>query len=47
MSYGYVNPVVAIVLGTFLGGERLPGRAFAAGAAVLGSVALISLGGKK
>ena len=47
MSYAYVNPVVAVVLGTFLGGERLPMRAFAAGAAVLGSVALISLGGRK
>ena len=47
MSYAYVNPVVAVVLGTFLGGERLPVRAFTAGAAVLGSVALISLGGKK
>jgi drug/metabolite transporter (DMT)-like permease len=47
MSYAYVNPVVAVVLGTFLGGERLPVRALTAGAAVLGSVALVSLGGKK
>ena len=47
MSYAYVNPVVAVVLGTVLGGERLPVRALTAGAAVLGSVALVSLGGKK
>ena len=47
MSYAYVNPVVAVVLGTVFGGERLPVRAFTAGAVVLGSVALISLGGKK
>jgi drug/metabolite transporter (DMT)-like permease len=47
MSYAYVNPVVAVVLGTALGGERLPLRALAAGAAVLGSVCLISFGGKR
>jgi drug/metabolite transporter (DMT)-like permease len=47
LSYAYVNPVVAVVLGTALGGERLPLRAITAGAAVLGSVCLISLGGKK
>ncbi|MET0594721.1 MAG: drug/metabolite exporter YedA, partial [Polyangiaceae bacterium] len=47
LSYAYVNPVVAVVLGTALGGERLPLRALTAGAAVLGSVCLISLGGKK
>jgi drug/metabolite transporter (DMT)-like permease len=47
MSYAYVNPLVAVILGTVLGGERLPARAFAAGAAVLGSVCLISIGGKK
>jgi drug/metabolite transporter (DMT)-like permease len=47
MSYAYVNPVVAVVLGTALGGERLPVRALTAGAAVLGSVCLISVGGKK
>jgi drug/metabolite transporter (DMT)-like permease len=47
MSYAYVNPVVAVVLGTALGGERLPLRALAAGAAVLGSVCLISVGARK
>ena len=47
LSYAYVNPVVAVVLGTALGGERLPVRALGAGAAVLGSVCLISMGGKK
>jgi drug/metabolite transporter (DMT)-like permease len=47
MSYAYVNPVVAVILGTALGGERLPLRALTAGAAVLGSVCLISVGGKK
>jgi drug/metabolite transporter (DMT)-like permease len=47
LSYAYVNPVVAVVLGTMLGGERLPVRAFTAGAAVLGSVCLISMGGRK
>jgi drug/metabolite transporter (DMT)-like permease len=47
LSYAYVNPLVAVVLGTALGGERLPVRALGAGAAVLGSVCLISMGGKK
>jgi drug/metabolite transporter (DMT)-like permease len=47
LSYAYVNPVVAVVLGTVLNGERLPLRALTAGAAVLGSVCLVSLGGKK
>ncbi len=47
LSYAYVNPVVAVVLGTMLGGEHLPLRALTAGAAVLGSVCLISLGGRK
>jgi len=47
MSYAYVNPVVAVILGTVLGGERLPLRALGAGAAVLGSVCLISVGSKK
>jgi drug/metabolite transporter (DMT)-like permease len=47
MSYAYVNPVVAVVLGTVFGGERLPVRALTAGAVVLGSVALISFGSKK
>jgi drug/metabolite transporter (DMT)-like permease len=47
LSYAYVNPLVAVVLGTVLGGERLPVRALGAGAAVLGSVCLISMGGKK
>jgi drug/metabolite transporter (DMT)-like permease len=47
MSYAYVNPVVAVILGTTLGEERLPMRALSAGAAVLGAVYLISVGGKK
>jgi drug/metabolite transporter (DMT)-like permease len=47
LSYAYVNPVVAVILGTALGGERLPVRALGAGAAVLGSVCLISMGSKK
>jgi len=47
MSYAYVNPLVAVLLGTALGGERLPLRALTAGAAVLGSVCLISMGGKR
>jgi drug/metabolite transporter (DMT)-like permease len=47
MSYAYVNPVVAVVLGTVFGGERLPVRALAAGGAVLGAVGLVSLGRKR
>ena len=42
-TYAYVNPVVAVLLGTWLGGERLPPLALAATAVIVGGVALVSL----
>ncbi len=40
-SYAYVNPVVALTLGYFFGGERFGASAMAGSALVLGSVFLI------
>ena len=42
-TYAYVNPVVAVVLGVVLGGERLPALAITAMAVILSGVALVSL----
>lgn len=42
-TYAYVNPAIAVLLGVMLAGERLPARAIAAMAIILGSVALVSL----
>ena len=44
MSYAYVNPVVAVILGTLVGGEALGPSTFAAGALVLLGVALLVTG---
>jgi drug/metabolite transporter (DMT)-like permease len=41
-TYAYVNPLVAIVVGHFVGGEALSGRVLLAAAMVLGAVALIT-----
>ena len=42
-TYAYVNPVVAVLLGVALGGERLPPTAFVAMGVIVGGVALVSL----
>jgi drug/metabolite transporter (DMT)-like permease len=39
-TYAYINPVVAVVLGHFLGNEVLTGRTLLAGTVILASVAL-------
>ena len=43
-TYAYVNPVVALALGTMLGGEALTPRTLLAGAVLLGAVVLITAG---
>lgn len=43
-TYAYVNPVVAVLLGVVLGGERLPPQAFLAMTIIVGGVALVSIG---
>ncbi len=42
-TYAYVNPVVAVLLGVALGGERLPSLAWVAMSVIVGGVALVSL----
>ncbi|GAB1343568.1 drug/metabolite exporter YedA [Gemmatimonas sp.] len=42
-TYAYVNPLVAVLLGVALGGERLPPTAFVAMGVIVGGVALVSL----
>ena len=42
-THAYVNPVVAVLLGTFFNGERLSGLQFAGLVVILGSVLLINL----
>jgi drug/metabolite transporter (DMT)-like permease len=42
-TYAYVNPLVAVLLGTWLGGERLPPVAMLAMGVIVGGVALVSL----
>jgi len=44
-TYAYVNPAVAVLLGVLLAGERLPARAVAAMAVILGGVAMVSIAG--
>ena len=41
-TYSYVNPLVAILLGYFLGKEALTPRILLAAALIVGSVALVS-----
>lgn len=43
-TYAYVNPVVAIALGTVLGGEALTSRTLLAAAVLLGAVVIITAG---
>lgn len=43
-SYAFVNPLVALTLGTWLGAETLPGRAWFAAALIVGAVALVVAG---
>jgi drug/metabolite transporter (DMT)-like permease len=43
--YGYVNPLVAVVVGALILGERFGGREAVATALVLGAVALARRGG--
>lgn len=42
-TYAYVNPVVAVLLGVAVGGERLPKLAWVAMSVIVGGVALVSL----
>jgi drug/metabolite transporter (DMT)-like permease len=44
-TYAYVNPIVAVLLGVALGGERLPPTAFAAMGIIIGGVVLVNLVG--
>jgi len=41
-TYAYVNPLVAVLLGVALGGERLPQLAWIAMTIIVGGVALVS-----
>jgi drug/metabolite transporter (DMT)-like permease len=43
-TYAYVNPVVAVLLGTLLAGEHLPSQALLAMLVIVGGVVLASLG---
>jgi drug/metabolite transporter (DMT)-like permease len=42
-TYAYVNPVVAVLLGVWLGGETLPARAVMASVIIVSGVALVSM----
>jgi drug/metabolite transporter (DMT)-like permease len=42
-TYAFVNPVVAVLLGTMFAGEQLSPRIVSAGAVIVGAVALITL----
>ncbi|MCC6243634.1 MAG: drug/metabolite exporter YedA [Gemmatimonadaceae bacterium] len=46
-TYAYVNPVVAVLLGVLLAGERLPSQAVLAMCVIVGGVAMVSLGGHR
>ena len=45
-TYAYVNPLIAIGLGYFVGGEKLSASVFAAGAMIIVSVIVITTAGK-
>jgi drug/metabolite transporter (DMT)-like permease len=45
-SYAYVNPVVALLLGHFIGSEALAARTLTGAALVLASVLLITMWGR-
>jgi drug/metabolite transporter (DMT)-like permease len=40
-TYAYVNPIVAVILGTLFAGEHLPSRTIVAAALIIGSVAIV------
>jgi len=40
-TYAYVNPVIAVLLGTFFAGETLTLRTVAAAAVIIGAVAVV------
>lgn len=42
-SYAYVNPLIAVTLGVFLGGETLGPREMLAMCIILGSIVLLSM----
>lgn len=42
-TYAYVNPVVAVFLGWWLGNETITGRTLVAGVMVVGAVALMTM----
>ncbi|MDQ2660067.1 MAG: EamA family transporter [Verrucomicrobiota bacterium] len=44
-TYAYVNPVVAVLLGSFFAGEKLTGLTLVAAAIIIGSVALVITAG--
>lgn len=46
-TYAYVNPLVAVLLGVWLGGERLPSTAFLAMAIIVGGVAMVNVVGSR
>lgn len=46
-TYAYVNPVVAVALGAWLGGERLSARVLMAAAVILAGVVVIVSGGRR
>ncbi|MGI8436209.1 MAG: EamA family transporter [Chthoniobacterales bacterium] len=45
-TYAYVNPVVAVLLGSFFAGEKLTGMTLLAAAIIIGSVALVITAGQ-
>jgi len=40
-TYAYINPIVAVILGTLFAGEKLNGRSIFATALIIGSVAIV------
>ena len=46
-TYAYVNPVVAVILGAWLGGERIGPSIISATVLVVGAVALVTLGKRR
>ena len=45
-TYAYVNPIVAVILGYFIGNEPLESRTWIAAAIIIGAVMLINIKGK-
>ena len=40
-TYAYINPIVAVILGTLFAGEKLNGRSIFAATLIVGSVAIV------